>query len=133
MAQLFLGLAFSLGYVAVGVFSYFVVDSTNLQILVESPYCGPLKFNTMQPDYYSRYQKLRVYEANVAAMAKAYAEDYHRSTGPRPTRCNTFTRPNIPLKKENRVPLSWLDLRRCETSGTAIRFRTCGCQRGLWT
>jgi len=41
IAQLLLSLVFADDMIAVGIFSSYVVSSTNLQVLVDSPKCAP--------------------------------------------------------------------------------------------
>ncbi|KAJ4291860.1 hypothetical protein N0V90_009756 [Kalmusia sp. IMI 367209] len=97
--QLTLALLFTVGTIVAGVFSSYVVDSTNLHVLVRSVGCGPLDLNAMIASTQSV-----AYLANVWSRSTPYTQDcYRTSNAALPARCNTFIKPSTPLRPE-RVP-----------------------------
>ncbi|KAJ4289802.1 hypothetical protein N0V90_011133 [Kalmusia sp. IMI 367209] len=88
--------------VVVGVFSSYLVDSTNITVLVQSPYCGPIDYEGVDTD---DNQTARVnwaawqnaYGDKIAEIAAPYARDCYMNRTAVPERCRIFTRPTIPL------------------------------------
>ncbi|KAF2745218.1 hypothetical protein M011DRAFT_479365 [Sporormia fimetaria CBS 119925] len=84
------GLLFTAAALAVSIYSSSVVDSTNLEVLVQSPHCAQLNADANIYDNYG---------APVLAAAESYAPDCYKN-GSLPARCKIFTRPNIPFHRE---------------------------------
>ena len=103
LIPLLLGLSFWIGTLVVGVLSSYIITGNNLQVLVDSPFCGPLDIDTTTDYYLQNAIDLRPLEAKVAATSKSYAEDCYRTGTPLPTRCSVFMRPYIPFSQERTV------------------------------
>lgn len=75
---------------AVSIFSSYVVSSVNLEVLINSPLCGPLD---PSDDYWGTYLDA------VGRDSQSYGPDCYKN-GSLPSRCNIFSRPNIPFSME---------------------------------
>jgi hypothetical protein len=96
LIQLLLATLCSVGFVATSIFSSFVVNTSDLEVLVNSPSCGLI--NTTLP-----VNMFRIQLAAVASLSTPYAQEcYHNSTI-LPARCKAFVRPSIPFTTE-KVP-----------------------------
>lgn len=100
LMPILLGISFSVGTIAVGILSSYLVSGNNVQVLVSSPFCAPLNIDPTVPDYTSNVYGLRALEAKVAAISKSYADDCYQTNGTLPTHCGIFIRPNIPFTQE---------------------------------
>lgn len=85
----------AIGTIAASIASSFVVDTSNLEVLVRSPFCGrPLR------EY---YQPLPIvpYLTLVGHLSWQYAQDcyptYMQGNPAFPSRCGVFVRPNVNL------------------------------------
>lgn len=94
--QFIFALVFALGSIAASIFSSFVVDSTNLEVLVKSPYCGLIGTGLTAGGYVSES-----YSAKVLDDAIRYADDCYQLDDIVPSRCNIFPRPRVPLTTES--------------------------------
>lgn len=100
-----LALIFTAVTVVVGIFSSYLVDSTNITVLVKSPYCGPIDFegadvandSTAIADY-----RLWVnhYMSKVGNLANSYKTDCYVNRTTIPERCRIFTTPTLPVQQE---------------------------------
>ncbi|KAF2110750.1 hypothetical protein BDV96DRAFT_199237 [Lophiotrema nucula] len=97
VVQIFLSLLFFALTIATGIFASYVVSSgTSIQVLVDSPLCGPnnLGLQDSSPDDIA---KITRYYGKVGATARQYASDcYGNNTGSQS--CSSFTQPKIPLE-----------------------------------
>jgi hypothetical protein len=100
LVPLLLGTAFWIGTIAVGVLSSYIVTGNNLQVLINSPFCGPLDIDTTTDYYFQNAYALRPLEAKVATISKTYADDCYQTGTPLPTRCGIFIQPHIPFTQE---------------------------------
>lgn len=80
-------LIFALGSLAVSTLSSYVVSSSNLEVLVQSPYCGMLNWTA---------NNWENYKAVSEEASESYASSCYRN-GSLPSQCNVFIRPNIPF------------------------------------
>lgn len=88
-----MALFFAVAAVTSSIFSTYVVSSSNLRVLVNSPSCGRL--NTKRIMSYSANKTLAF--DHIPAV-KTYAKDCYQQHGSLPSRCqNTFVKPNISL------------------------------------
>ncbi|KAF2180390.1 hypothetical protein K469DRAFT_714764 [Zopfia rhizophila CBS 207.26] len=92
------GLAFALATLAASIFSSYVVDSSNIQVLVRGPDCGAVNTSIGEQGV-----PFRTYQGAINAFAESFAQDCYQNKTVLPARCNAFVRPNIPFTKE-RVP-----------------------------
>lgn len=87
-----LSLVFTALTVAVGIFVSYVVSNNDVEVLVDSPFCGPLdvdRYNTAAgTDAWQRYS------ASVRATSRQYSQNCYR-TGTLPAQCSTYVRPRI--------------------------------------
>ncbi|KAF2470133.1 uncharacterized protein BDR25DRAFT_370147 [Lindgomyces ingoldianus] len=97
-----LGGLFSVGMVVVGVFSSFVVTTSNIPVLVSSPFCGPLDVDPSGENLIASLVGLRSFYTSVRGVTKPYVDGcYQNTTTELPARCRqVFIRPNIPLSQE---------------------------------
>lgn len=96
LLQAMLGFLFAAGAIVAGVFSSFVVDSTNLHVLVQSSNCGPLDMQGFIDSSYALS-----YASNVFSRSVPFAKDCYRSSNASlPARCNVMVKPNTPLVPE---------------------------------
>lgn len=100
LTHLSLGLLFWIGTIVVGVLSSYIVSSSGLEVLVRSPLCGPLNFDSIVENYAENAMDLRSYEAKVAALGKVYASNCYKTQSNLPTQCGSFTRSSIPFSKK---------------------------------
>lgn len=100
LVPLFLAMAFWTGTVVVGIVSSYIVTGNDLQILVSSPFCGPLNIDPSMDGYVDNVYGLRPLEVKVLAISKSYAEDCYQTDSRLPTRCGIFTQPYIPFSQE---------------------------------
>ena len=100
LVPLLLGASFWIGTIAVGVLSSYIISANNLQVLIDSPFCGPLDIDTTTDHYFQNANALRPLEAKVVATSKSYADDCYQTGSPLPTRCSVFIQPYIPFSQE---------------------------------
>jgi hypothetical protein len=91
--QLLLASLCAVGFLATSIFSAFVVDTSDLEVLVSSPSCGLI--NTTIP-----VNMFRIQLAAVGALSTPYAKDCYRNQTILPARCRAFVRPSIPFTTE---------------------------------
>lgn len=99
LIPLTLAASFSIGLIAVGIFSSYIVDSTNLQVLVSSPFCGAIGLDPLAENFEQINTAMVEYASNVDSLSQVQSDDCYNKTN-LPPRCNVFTRPNVPLKTE---------------------------------
>ena len=83
--------------ITVSILSSQVVSSTDLQVLIQSPFCGPINLNSSDPNVYTSFTKLELHNAKMSATALRFAKECYRNNTDIPGNCRTFTRPNIPF------------------------------------
>ncbi|KAF2871857.1 hypothetical protein BDV95DRAFT_594151 [Massariosphaeria phaeospora] len=84
-------LLFAVGSIAVSVFSSSVASSTDLEVLVNSPFCG-----IMDPNSTSWQSYLNV----VSSEGTSYASSCYRA-GSLPSRCDVFSHSSVPFTTES--------------------------------
>ena len=89
LAHSTVSLIFLLGSLAVSIFSSYIVSTSNLEVLVSSPHCG-----------YFRDSFSQGYYASVSTTADTYAQNCFQNVTLLPSRCNVYTRPNVPFSME---------------------------------
>jgi hypothetical protein len=89
---------FAIGAVSSGIFSSYAVDTTNIEVLVHSPYCGRVNLSRT----YEPQTGASTHFANLWPVMKSYARDCYRDGSQFiPSHCrNTFVRPNISITKD---------------------------------
>jgi hypothetical protein len=97
LAPLSLALVCAIGGIAASLASSYVIDSSGVEVLISSPYCGSITVTESQ-------HSERTYINIVEAMARTYATDcypiYNQTIGSLPARCQVFIRPSVPLQVE---------------------------------
>jgi hypothetical protein len=97
-----LAILFAALTIAVGVFSSYLVDGTNITVLVQSPYCGPIDF--LGDDMGDTADTFNLwsheYMTKAADLAAAYTRDCYANRTATPERCRIFTRPTLPFQKQ---------------------------------
>jgi len=93
---------FAVIIVVVGIFSSYLVDSTNITVLVQSPYCGPIDYEGVDTDdnrtaHVNWEVWQNAYSDKIAEIAALYARDCYINRTAVPERCSIFTHPTIPL------------------------------------
>jgi hypothetical protein len=101
LPQILLGSLFAIATIAVSLASSYIVDTTNILVLVESPLCGPTQV-LLERFWAADEPAVSEYFQSLQTLAPSYADncykDFNGTTVPE--RCGSFTRPNIPFKKE---------------------------------
>ncbi|KAF2877339.1 hypothetical protein BDV95DRAFT_143204 [Massariosphaeria phaeospora] len=95
--------------IATSLLSSFVISTTNLEVLVSSPFCGSVNGSDMS--------ETRSYSSSFGLNADTYAQQCYQN-GTLPTLCNIFTRPKVPFTAE-RVACPFANL--CE-GGDALHL-----------
>lgn len=97
-----LAIIFAALTIAVGVFSSYIADGTNITVLVQSPHCGPVDF--LGDDSEGSIATFRIwnneYMKKAADLAAAYTRDCYAHRTATPERCRIFTRPTLPFQQE---------------------------------
>jgi len=75
-----------------GVFSSYVVDTTALQVLAKSSFCGPINISDESHNSVSKN-----YTPAVRTLAEPLAQDCYQSNSTNFARCNIYTKPRIPF------------------------------------
>lgn len=95
---------FVLATIAVSVFTAFVVSTSNIEVLVSSPYCGEVNLSTLTRIINEAGVEARdanTYEDMVTGLAITYAKECYHDEHPKAAACkNTFTRPRIPYEQK---------------------------------
>jgi hypothetical protein len=78
----------TVGFIAASITSSFVVNNSDLEVLVHSPFCGHL--NSSMP-----INAARVQLAAIRAVSGAYAEDCYQNFTILPARCKAYVKPRI--------------------------------------
>lgn len=94
------GIVFSAATIGVGIFSSYVVDSSNIQVLVDSPFCGPIGFDPTTEEFYKTPLRTEKYQAKVAALGRSLAEDCYQNNTFLSERCQAFIKPNITFGRQ---------------------------------
>jgi len=87
---LFLPLVYAVGMTVAGVFTSSVVSSTNIEVLVNSPYCTGVGENLLNSTFQDRVE-----ETNIESFS--YADDCYMNESSFSSRCKIFTAPRIPF------------------------------------
>ncbi|KAF2109963.1 hypothetical protein BDV96DRAFT_604439 [Lophiotrema nucula] len=94
--QPLIALFFTIATLAASISSSFVVDTTNLEVLVDSPFCAPVS-----PPRGSPFSTVLTYMTAVTDVAQPYVNECYDNNGTSfPALCSAFTRPDIPLVNE---------------------------------
>ncbi|KAF2743776.1 hypothetical protein M011DRAFT_450657 [Sporormia fimetaria CBS 119925] len=93
---------FLAGTLAVGIFTSYVVSSSDIDVLVSSPLCRPLKMGTFLVDGQPATVGGSAWALEVSKQGRLYAEDCYKTFNSSmvPERCKAFTKPSILLKEE---------------------------------
>lgn len=86
-----LGLFCALSSLAASISSSYVVDTTNLEVLVSSPWCGRLNRSDIASNSYV---------VHVNDISETFVRDCYQYATSLPGRCKIFKRPNIPFSTE---------------------------------
>lgn len=96
-------LLFSIAPIAIGIVSSYIVTSANMQILVESPFCGPLDLDPISENFTSNLLGIIKYRRDLQSRSMPFAQECYQNTTSLSARCMAFIRPTIPLEVK-RVP-----------------------------
>jgi hypothetical protein len=89
----FLATTCTVGFIAASICSSFVVNNTDLEVLVQSPFCGHVNYSL----------PLDAYRAQIAAIRSVsmpYAQECYRNQTILPARCKAYTHPSISLTSQ---------------------------------
>jgi hypothetical protein len=101
--QILLGLTFTLGTVVIGVLVSLVVESTDIEVRVNSPHCGPWNLSALIKAQQANDTALNPYRQHmdkVRESSRAYVSDCYQNYSVTPQRCNSFARPSISFSQE---------------------------------
>lgn len=90
-----IGLLFALGSLAAGIFSSYIIKTTNLPVLVRSEQCCLLNYTA----YLTGDLKDDVYSASLNSAARSFAQRCY-TPGSLPSECNFYIRPRVVPKLE---------------------------------
>jgi hypothetical protein len=96
--MLAIALLFTAATVAVGVFSSYVVDGSNIHILVAGTSCGSL--GGTEIDSSSASDASFDYLETTLQMASTYARDCYRNSTVLPDRCRIFVTPRLDIRQD---------------------------------
>ena len=96
LVQFLLGALCTIGFVVASIFSSYVVTTSDLEVLVDSPLCG--RVNRSLP-----LDNIRMQDATLRSFSTPYAQECYHSQTILPARCRAFVRPSVPFTVE-RVP-----------------------------
>lgn len=89
---------FAIGAVSSGIFSTYAVSTSNIEVLVDSPFCG----NVNMSQIFDPTTGASTHRAKLIPVTKAYARECYQDRKFLPSRChNTFARPNISIHLES--------------------------------
>ncbi|RYF48110.1 MAG: hypothetical protein EOO38_10805 [Cytophagaceae bacterium] len=84
-------LCFAITTIAAGISTAFAIDSSNIEVLVDSPFCGRMNYTKV---YANRSTSALL--AFIDDIVDTYARNCYRYNTSMPAPCrNTFSRPNI--------------------------------------
>ncbi|CAI6232189.1 unnamed protein product [Periconia digitata] len=89
-----LAVIFAAATLVVGVFSSYLVDSTDIIVLVSSPYCRPISYST------KNVTAAQSYGNSIGASTSQYVRDCYTNRISTPERCKIFTRSTLPSRQE---------------------------------
>jgi hypothetical protein len=95
ITQFMLAISCTVGLLAAGIFSSYVVTTSDLEVLVNSPLCGHYNSSASSPA-----DAGRVRINAVRSVSTPYAQECYRDQAIQPARCKAFVRPRIPFKTE---------------------------------
>ncbi|KAF2105559.1 hypothetical protein BDV96DRAFT_509152 [Lophiotrema nucula] len=105
---------FTCAAVATGVFSSYIVDSSSLEILAESPFCGPI-----EPSEDSMGIMGSNYSVQVKALAQDISNECYLLDNPTSARCKVYVPSRVPLTVEE-AECPWGPALCDSRSGTAV-------------
>ena len=85
---------FTSATVATGIFSSYIVDSSSLEVLADSPFCGPIEPSD------STMHSMTNYLSQVASLARTLSDECYLQDNPTSARCKVYTSSRIPLAVE---------------------------------
>ncbi|ERF76409.1 hypothetical protein EPUS_06967 [Endocarpon pusillum Z07020] len=101
--QILLGLIFTLGTVLIGVLVSLVVKSTDIEVCVDKPHCGPWNLDAIMNAQQTNDTALNPYRQHmdkVRESSRAYVRECYQNYSITPERCKSFTRPSISFTQE---------------------------------
>ena len=113
IAQIFLAFLFTLGSLAAGIFASYAVSGSDLEVLVQSPYCGFFKSQDLEV----LNEFIVTYSTQVMDTGALYARECYQGGRNPPARCNIFIRPTVNFTTEE-VPCPFQG--HCISSGVAF-------------
>jgi hypothetical protein len=102
----------TIGFITVSIASSFVVNSSDLEVLVRSPLCGLVNYNSTPADV------ARNYTDAVGIFSKPYARECYWDKTIFPARCKTFINPRISFTTERAA--CPFDARFCLASASGV-------------
>ncbi|KAF2826710.1 hypothetical protein CC86DRAFT_349711 [Ophiobolus disseminans] len=93
LTQFLLATLCTAGFLVAGIFSSYVVETSDLEVLVSSPLCG--RINRTLPTDAERIQI-----GDIHSLAVPYSQECYHNQSILPARCKAFVRPNIPINSE---------------------------------
>lgn len=100
LPQILLGSFFAIVTIAVSLASSYIVDTTNITVLVDSPLCGPTQV-LLERFWAADDPAVAEYFQSLQTLVPSYADDCYKDfTTMVPERCASFTKPNVPFTKE---------------------------------
>jgi hypothetical protein len=86
-----IALCFAIASIAAGISTAFAIDSSNIEVLVDSPYCGRYNYSKIFAN-----RSTSTLLASIKSSVDLYAMNCYQDKASLPTPCqNTFMRPNI--------------------------------------
>jgi hypothetical protein len=106
IGQLLIALGFAILSVLAGIFSSYILTSSNITVLVKGALCGPLNTEpTVSGFSYAYFDGLSSYLSMVDDRSVPFAQECFQNTTKLPVRCGAFIQPRINLEpKREKCP-----------------------------
>lgn len=88
LAQISIAFLFAAASLVASIYSSWIVENSNLEVLVQSPHCGSPNISTAIGNFHSFLNP-------ISAAAEEYAMACYKKNGSLPSRCNIFSRPTV--------------------------------------
>jgi hypothetical protein len=95
-----LSVVFTAATIAVGIFVSYVVSSTNVEVLVKSPLCGPFdldQYLLTVSDSDVNTLGFVGYQSYLSTSSRAYSQACYQNGSVQSAQCSTYIRPSIPF------------------------------------
>ncbi|KAF2789703.1 hypothetical protein K505DRAFT_341043 [Melanomma pulvis-pyrius CBS 109.77] len=86
--------------IAVDIFSSYIISSTKLDVLVDSPLCRLLDIDPLSGNVVDKFNGLTDYQRRVSSLGVQLAQECYNNETTTPARFRAFSRLNVPFRQE---------------------------------